>query len=547
MSDPVRARELARPLAPAARGSTTVDEALEALEGSGPDRLPVLERGGVGGTLDAGILGRARCHGLGRLPIRDLLLGEVRTVPANVDLERVRRELLRPGRPLVLVRAPSGRLGYIRLADLPGAPDPVGPVSADLTAALEDRLSCETLAALRRLGAEGLPAYLVGGPVRDLSLDRPTRDLDVVIEGDVLQAARRLGKDVRYHEAFQTASVTLEDGTRIDLARAREEHYPRPASLPRVEPSDLERDLGRRDFTVNTLALSLDPSGFGRVIDPLGGLDDLRRRRLRVLHGLSFIDDPTRAFRAARLAARLGFEVGPRTSHLIRVALRLGVFDRLSAARLRGELERALDGTALAATVRELRRHTLFRALDGELRPPPALARRLERLEGLFDWYGSLPGKRPLDRPVAVLGLLLQRAEGRRIEHWLDRLQPGRAGRRILRQAARGLDRLVRTLSERRRTPPSRIYLACRDWPAELLLVAVALGGASIRRRIILYLAELDCARPDITGRDLLRAGVRAGPDVARGLEAALLAKLDGRGRSAAEQLSLALRKLGRP
>src|SRR5918996_3238928 len=170
--------------------------------------------------------------------------------------------------------------------------------------------------ALREI-AERVPAYLVGGAVRDLLLGLEAGDLDVVIEGDPEALAQLPGFELERDALFLTGRLRLDD-LHIDVARARAETYPRPGALPEVQPASITEDLARRDFTVNAMAFPL--GGDGELLDPHGGLDDLRSGLLRVLHDRSFIDDPTRALRAARYAARFGFELEPETERLLREA-----------------------------------------------------------------------------------------------------------------------------------------------------------------------------------------------------------------------------------
>src|SRR5436190_5747505 len=203
---------------------------------------------------------------------------------------------------------------------------PEGPVNPAQMTSPESKIAParlgERLAALPgierlRAAAADLPAYLVGGAVRDLLLGRDRADMDVAVEGEVAELAQRLGGEVRRHERFATATV-LVDGLEVDLAATRSETYPRPGALPEVRSASLAADLARRDFTVNAMAVPL--AGDLELIDPHGGLEDLRRGQLRVLHPGSFVDDPTRALRAARYAARYGFALEGHTAELCGLA-----------------------------------------------------------------------------------------------------------------------------------------------------------------------------------------------------------------------------------
>ncbi|MQA74496.1 MAG: hypothetical protein GEU88_09195, partial [Solirubrobacterales bacterium] len=181
--------------------------------------------------------------------------------------------------------------------------------------------------------AAGVRAHLVGGSVRDLLLGRDRADLDLVVDGDHMALARALGGELRVHDRFGTATVATAGGP-VDVARARAESYAHPGALPRVRPSGLEADLARRDFTVNAMAVALARPG--ELLDPLGGLEDLRCGTLRVLHEGSFADDPTRALRAARYATRLDLDPDPATLAGIRGA----DLATVSADRVEAELRR---------------------------------------------------------------------------------------------------------------------------------------------------------------------------------------------------------------
>jgi tRNA nucleotidyltransferase (CCA-adding enzyme) len=203
---------------------------------------------------------------------------------------------------------------------------------------IDPRLIGERMTALPAVSSlrdslAGERAYLVGGAVRDLLLGMDHPDLDVAVEGDAPELARRLGADATAHERFSTARLDL-DGVQVDLASTRAERYPHPGALPEVEPASLDRDLARRDFTINAMAVPL--VGEPELIDPYDGLGDLREGVLRILHPDSFVDDPTRALRAARYAARLGFEVEPATFELL-TAADLGT---VSGDRVEAELRR---------------------------------------------------------------------------------------------------------------------------------------------------------------------------------------------------------------
>lgn len=419
----------------------------------------------------------------------------------------------------------------------------------DCSPTMRRRLTPRALELLHELGdlasERGTPAYLVGGVVRDLLLEREHRDLDVVVEGDACAlattfASRRSAR-LRVHEAFQTAVVFLDDGLRIDLASARTEHYRRPAALPEVAPGGLRQDLFRRDFTINALALRLTPPGFGQLADFFGGRKDLREGKIRVLHGLSFIEDPTRALRAVRFAVRLDFEIARETTLLIRVARREKVFDRLSPVRLRREVEQIFSEKRVVRAVELMKGLGLLSVLHPSIDPSRRTLSRLERAEEALAWYRLLYRDEVLLAWVVTLGVLVDELSPAARAELIDRLRPGRAAKRLLGDAPERVRKIAAKLAKRAH-PASTVHEACRGEPAEVLLLVMALTGREATRKAVSdYLSRLRDVKADIDGADLLRAGVRRGPRVAAGLDAALRAKLDGRASGRDEQLAEAL------
>lgn len=337
---------------------------------------------------------------------------------------------------------------------------------------------------------QGRRAYLVGGVVRDLLLGVDRADIDIVVEGQVDDAARRLGGAVRVHRRFETASVVVE-GFEVDFARARTETYAYPGALPDVSPATLDEDLRRRDFTINAMAWSLDDH---ELIDPLGGYDDLAEGVLRILHPHSFEDDPTRALRASRYVARYGLEVeGVTASRLAEADLRT-----ISSERIEAEL-RKMAAEDSPRPVFE------WAAKQKLVVPGPKsweLIDEVVRLTAAPPWRGFAP------RPEAVLAAAL-----------------GRWGRKEAR------------LAEIEPERPSRAVSLVRGLDSEQLLLARALGAEWLDR----YVARWRFVRPEISGRDLLAAGIPEGQAVGLGLKAAFEAKLDGETESRGDELAIAL------
>lgn len=391
-----------------------------------------------------------------------------------------------------------------------------------------------------RLLAAATPAtYLVGGAVRDLLLGRVPRELDVVVEGDAAALAAALGVAVE-HPRFGTALVELPGGARIDIATARRERYAEPGALPEVEPAPLTEDLLRRDVTVNAIALALDGERPGELQAAPGALEDLRAGRLRVLHGRSFLDDPTRLLRLARYSARLGFAVEPDTAALAAAAVSGGALATVSGARLGAELRLVLAEPDPLAALAELERLGVLGALHPRLRlDGAALCRGLQLLaaadaepRGGSPPAGSPPpGGRGRPDLLLLAGLTLPLAlragvdPGAEIAALLHRLEFPAAERDRVAAAAVAVPALVHELPAA--ATPSALSELARGVPPEGVALAGALHepAAEPARR---WLGELRAIRLRIGGEDLLAAGVPQGPEIGRRLAATLRRRLDG-------------------
>jgi tRNA nucleotidyltransferase (CCA-adding enzyme) len=326
--------------------------------------------------------------------------------------------------------------------------------------------------------AEIVPAYLVGGAIRDLLLGIEGVDLDLAIDGDPDALAGAPGFELEREGLFLTGRLELGE-LKIDVARTRAESYPHPGALPEVRPAPIADDLARRDFTVNAMAFPL--AGDPELIDPHGGVDDLRAGVLRVLHDRSFVDDPTRALRAARYAARFGFDLEPSTSRLLTEA----DLSTVSDDRVQGELRRIAAQEDPAKAIQLIVDWGLMPTLDPEA---PGRVAEVTRVASTPPWAG-----------------------------WADR------GLAVMLAIVRPLPQ-IRELASATPERPSEAVRLAEPWDPAQLLVARALGADWLDR----YAEEWRHVRLEITGEDLIADGIPEGPAIGRGLEAALSGKLDG-------------------
>jgi len=377
---------------------------------------------------------------------------------------------------------------------------------------------------------EGLPpTYLVGGAVRDLLRGADAVDLDLAVEGDARSVARaladRLGGVAREHERFGTATVRAGD-LKFDLATTRRETYDEPGALPRVEKASLDEDLRRRDFAINALAVGLTGDDLGHLYDPCGGLADLEEGVVRVLHEGSFIDDPTRLLRAVRYEVRLGFRMDRRTEDLARSAAAAGALRTVSGARVRDELMDLLVEPEAPAGVERMHDLGLDRALHPALDADPKLAASASLGAAAIG----------ADRGLAALAALCS-ADPQRLERWLSGLHLTAEKRDAVARAAREAPRIAAELEREHQPSELRALLA----PEPLVSLALALALGAPHEPILRWATELRSVRLEITGDDLLAAGVPEGPAVGRALAETLDRKLDGLVSGRDEELEAAL------
>jgi tRNA nucleotidyltransferase (CCA-adding enzyme) len=377
---------------------------------------------------------------------------------------------------------------------------------------------------------EGLPpAFLVGGAVRDLLLAGQTVDLDVAIEGDARAAARelanRLGGEMVEHERFGTATVRAQD-LAVDLATTRRETYVEPGALPEVEPAALAEDLGRRDFTINAMALGLSGDDLGVLHDPYDGREDLERGVIRVLHGRSFIDDPTRLLRALRYEARFNFRMDEQTERLAREAAAGAGFSTVSGPRVRDELLDLLREPGARLALERMHELSLDRALQPELEADPDLVASAQLASA----------ETGADPVLAGLAALIS-SNPKALGEWLEDLHLGRRETDAVARAALKGPQLASTLREE--LTPSAIHALLSCEPSEAL--AIALANRAPADPVLRYLADLKGVQLEITGNDLIEAGVPESPELGRALAETLRRKLDGEVSGRDEELELAL------
>jgi len=542
---------------------TTMAEAGRLMATWGHGGLPVLEDETLVGLVTRKDVDKAGRHGLDHAPVTGFMARDPRVVGPGTDLGELERLLARAGIGRVPVIDEGVLAGIVTRKDLlraehgeayldRAATRERSEASRRFMASVEEHLpeaAREAVEAIGRLADEdGVRAHVVGGFVRDMLLGRTNLDIDIVIEGDGLAFAQRvgerLGARVRVHRRFGTAVLILSKTLHVDITSARTEYYTRPGALPTVERSSLRQDLFRRDFSINAMAACINPGSFGIIADPFGGLHDLERGVIRSLHSLSFVEDPTRVLRAARFELRYGFVIDPSTEALLRQAVDMQMLDEVSGARLREEILDIIDEEPVAPIMQRL--HELG-ALELLLPDGAKPSRVLDELALTEVAYRTL--RDAFDRePRRRIALLVPFAAGvpRAVaDHWARWLRFGREYGTPIVAAAERRDPVLARLRDRRGMRDSRLHQLLHELPAETIVYLWAAADTTGRERIERFVHVLSGVEVAVSGEDLVELGYTPGPWFSAILAEALADRLDGRAVGREAELAN-LRRLAR-
>jgi tRNA nucleotidyltransferase (CCA-adding enzyme) len=401
-----------------------------------------------------------------------------------------------------------------------------------------------------------LSVYLVGGVVRDLLLKRENWDLDLTVEGDGITFARlvadRYEAGLALFERFGTARLVFPDGLKVDIATTRRESYAEPALLPSVQPASIEEDLSRRDFTINAIAVQLNPRQFGRVLDPYGGQRDLRARTIRVLHAGSFQDDPTRIFRAIRFEQRFGFRLDPTTVRLLAHAASTKLVQRLSGPRLQNEILLLFAEHDPARAIARLEQLKLLRFLHSRLCYTPSVKRTVTAVPEAVAWWARRFQGSVIDRPIVYLMALSSESSPAVVATMIRRLALSREQAKRVSSGGGLVDRALKGLTAKGPIQPSQIYRLLEGFSDEALVLLLAkqvsrrqiVGLKLLKRHLMVYLKNRR-TETALTGRDLQSMGLEPGPKYKIILGKLLEARIDGLVTTEAEERVFVRKWLG--
>ncbi|MFP3999829.1 MAG: CBS domain-containing protein [Desulfobacterales bacterium] len=520
------------------------------------------------GFITRQVIEKALYHDLGDIPISEYMSTEFETVHPEADIAEIQEKIIESKQRILPVMQDGRVIGAITRTDLLNTliyrdrqkqaarsaepPDETRrPRTKNVAGHLKERLNENIIDLLRRIGraadAHGYPAYVVGGFVRDLFLYRHNEDIDIVIEGNGIEFARGFarteGARINAYEKFGTAVIIFPDGFKIDVASARMEYYKFPAALPTVEMSSIKLDMFRRDFTINTLAICLNSDKFGRLIDFFGGMRDLKEKAVRILHNLSFVEDPTRVFRAIRFEQRFGFTIGKLTAGLIENAVKMNFFKRLSGRRVFSELCHILkEENPIPALIR-LEDFDLLKVIDPSIRANDRLRSMLDSARSVLAWYDLLYMEDDYRKWVVYFLVMVSHADREKAEKICGRLELAPKYTRIFVHEREEAEHCLYKLGQQLPLKNSELYEMLSGFTTELLLyMMAATGREEIRKAISFYVTDLKDVKISVRGKDLKQLGLSPSPLFGKIIRRLLHEKLNGRIETRQEELEMARR-----
>jgi tRNA nucleotidyltransferase (CCA-adding enzyme) len=525
--------------------------------------LPITRKDKIAGIITREDIDKALHHGFGQFPVSGYMTRNVFSIRQNTPVYEIQQVMLEHDIGHLPVLEGKKLVGMVSRTDLlrvmhekalnrddNDQPGNKTLKIENIKQLINKQLPRKIRELLFKIGEVGdkidYPVFIIGGFVRDLLLKVDNFDIDIVAEGDGIIFARALARElkgqVKTHEKFGTAVVTLEDGFKIDVATARKEFYEFPAALPVVEYSSVRQDLYRRDFTINAMAIRLNPANFGELLDFFGGQKDLREGRIKVLYNLSFVEDPTRIIRAIRFEQRYGFKIDTDTENFIRHALTFDFFDKLANQRVRDELILILSEDDPFKGIQRISEFEILKYVHPKLKVNSGLRKSFHAASDTLFMFGlHLLGKK-METWFIYFLILTEKLSLSELKSIGERLKLPRRYMEYMILAKEKAGMLVKSLSKTKNMPNSTVYRIVHGVPLEVLVYVMTKSqNKLIKKRISHYLTELNKVKIDINGDDLKKLGFKEGPKFKEILDSVLVAKLDHKILSRQEELKFVI------
>lgn len=526
--------------------------------------MAVVDKGKLTGIITLAGLNKALKHGYGHSRVKGYMLRKPITVRPETPLYAIHKIISEKDAGVIPVIDSGTMIGVINRTDvLRNVHDSLflkprevkKHIVLNLAKKMPPVIPEEIIALMKRAGALsnslGFSAFAVGGLVRDLMLGVKNLDLDIVTEGDAIKLGHLLARELKaaivVHKKFGTCSIITKDKFKIDLATARKETYEKPAALPTVEFSSLKDDLIRRDFTINAMAISINRSSFGQLIDFFNGERDLAHGRIKVLHDGSFIDDPTRIFRAVRFKTRFGFVIDHHTEELIRSAIEQSMFDKVSRERIRDELILILQEPEPLRALKRMAELEELRFIHSAIKFDSDIIRLCNSIDDICSLYERSPyKKRAIDKWLMYLMALFEDLTYSQVSAICSKFVfKGHDSLRLLSYKKKA-GAVTKLLGSKKDFAPSRIYKLLEPLSLEVILLIMArtilmdseVKAALVNSRIKAFLAKYNGIRLHIRGDDLKAMGLKSGPAFKVILDNVLYNKIDGKLKTKRDELA---------
>ncbi len=510
------------------------------------------------GIITLRIVEKATHHNLSSRPVSDYMSSEVETLPLTATLADIQELIIENRQRIIPIVENQEIVGIITRTDLLNrlvndpahlpknllheSDHPSLERTRNLNSLIVDNLDKKMILLLQTIGEvaskNNFNAFAVGGFVRDLLLKKPNFDLDIVIEGDGIVFAKalagHLGGRYRTHERFKTAVVLMPDGFKIDIATARLEYYEYPAAMPTVELSSIKLDLSRRDFTINAMAIQLNPDHFGTLIDFFNSQNDLKKKAVKVLHNLSFVEDPSRIFRAIRFEKRMDFQISPHTKRLINNAVTMQLFGKGDDPRFLSELKIILSEENPLPALQRMAEFNLFQFLWSNLHPHYKVDRRyghtLTQAQLAISWHRLLYLDEPCRNWMVYLLAIMSRSGPGILIAFCDRFKETAKNTDFLVEQKNLCDMAIHVLRRDSGLKNSEIVACFENIQLEGLLYMMAIARKNhVKKSISFYVTTLRELAPLLSGKELVTMGYAPGPQFKEILSLLKNMKLDGK------------------